>query len=159
MRTQRGQSLVEFAITLPAVLSMLLLSVRVIIILIAWYRIVDAADIGVRAAALTGSADSARQVIYHNLSDLDQDSLSITFIPDTTHFGRPPTTTPLPSVTPNPLTAIDPKAIPDFPLRITVTYTFQVAGPLFPAWTINLTASATARIESRLTPLPTLPFF
>ena len=155
-----GQSLVEFAISLPAVLTLILLSVRMLMILNAWYMLVNAADIGVRAAALTGSPDTGRQLVLANMPGVASTDLTITFAPGNTKtFTFPPTPTIMPKATADPLGLADPHTILDAPIRISVLYHLQLVGPLAPEWTINLTASATARLEARLSPLPPLVYF
>ncbi len=155
-----GQSLVEFAISLPAVLSLILLSVRMLMIVNAWYMLISATDIGVRAAALTGSADTGRQLVMDNMPGVASTQLTITFTPDNTKtFIFPPTPTIMPHATADPLGLADPHTILDAPIRISVVYRYQIVGPLVPDWTVALTASATARLEARLTPLPPLIYF
>lgn len=165
-----GQSLVEFALTLPAALLLIMLSVRVLTIMSAWYMVVNAADVGARAAAITGSADDVRRVILANFPGVDSSSIEIHISPDTPTFDRSPTKTPIPltntpaarfvpTATVDPLIAIDPRRIPDYPVRVSIIYHIQVAGPLAPAWSIALTASATARLETQFHALPTLPSF
>ncbi len=153
--SHNGQSLVEFAVLLPAVLTLILLIVRMMMILNTWYTLTSAAEIAVRAAALTGNAAIARQIVLDNMPGADPAQLSITFQPDLPTFGFPPTVTPLPSVTPNILAPIDPQNIPDYPIRISLVYNEQIAGPLIPTWTLRLSANATARLETRikLTPM------
>lgn len=155
-----GQSLVEFAISLPAVLSLILLSVRMLMIVNAWYMLINATDIGVRAAALTGSADTGRQLVLDNMPGVGSTELTISFTPaNTKTFSFPPTPTIMPHATADPLGLADPHNILDAPIRISVVYHFQIVGPLVPDWTVSLTASATARLEARLSPLPPLVYF
>jgi len=165
-----GQSLVEFALTLPATLLLILLSVRVLMIMDSWYMVVNAADVGARAAAITGDANDVRRVILANFPGVDPTSIDIIISPDTPTFNRQPTITPIPptktpaarfvpTATPDPLTAIDPRGIPDYPVRVSITYHMLVAGPLVPAWEITLSSSATARLETQFHPLPTLSYF
>jgi hypothetical protein len=152
-----GQSLVEFALSLPAVLTLILLSVRMLLILNAWYMLVNAADIGVRAAALTGSRDTGIQLVLANMPGVASTDLTVTFTPSNTKtFTFPPTPVIMPTNLPG---LADPFTIPDAPIRINVVYQFQLVGPLVPQWTVALTASATARLESRLTPLSPLNYF
>ena len=131
-----------------------------LIILNAWYTLVNAADIGVRAAALTGSPDTGRQLVLDNLPGVASTELTITFTPaNMKTFTFPPTPTIMPKATADPLGLADPHTILDAPIRISVTYRFQIVGPLAPDWTVAFTASATARLESRLSPLPPLVYF
>ncbi len=154
-----GQSLVEFAISLPAVLSLLLLSVRMLMIVNAWYMLINATDIGVRAAALTGDADTGRRLVLLNMPGVSSAELTITFTPANTNtFKFPPTPTIMPHATVDPLGLADPHNILDAPIRINVIYRFQIVGPLVPDWTVSLTASATARLEARLS-FPTPVYF
>jgi hypothetical protein len=165
-----GQSLVEFALTLPPTLLLLLLSVRVLMIMNSWYMVVNAADVGARAAAITGNAADVRRVILANFPGVDPANIDISISPDTATFSREPTITPIPptktpaakfvpSATPDPLAAIDPRGIPDYPVRVSITYHVQIAGPMIPAWNITLSSSAIARLETQFHPLPTLSYF
>jgi len=182
LTTAYGQSLVEFAFSLPAVLTLIVLSVRMLMILNTWYVLINAADIGVRAAALTGRADSGRRLVLENMPGVSSDEISVIFTqpfakvpavpcansaaiastitPDNRQtFAFPPTPTIMPHATADPLGLADPHTILDAPIRIQVVYRFQIIGPLAPDWIINLTACATARLEARLVPLPPLTYF
>ncbi|GEM_PF-1232028 len=179
----RGQSLIEFALLLPVILILILLIVRIMLILNLWYTLTATADIAVRAAALTGSAAAARDIVYANMSGAGPANLSISFEPDQALFYAVPTATipasPLPprkgtptakasatarvtptlTPTPDALSLINTELIPEHAIKITIVYEEQVVGALLPAWTIRLSANATARLEARLQPLPTLEFF
>lgn len=166
--SQPGQSLIEFAVLLPAVLVLILLIVRVMMILNVWYSVTNAADIAVRAVALTGNTNVARQLVIDNLPGIDTTRLVIKFVPDQPVFKRYVTPTPnptptgrapKPTETPDVLAMLNPDNIPDNPVRIEVSYDMQIAGPLVPAWTIRLGANATARMEPRVTAAPTREFF
>ena len=167
---RNGQSLVEFALTLPATLLLLLLSVRVLMIMTAWYMVVNAADVGARAAAITGNAADVRRVILANFPGVDPASIDIKISPDTPTFDRKPTITPIPltntpaaravpTPTKDPLAALDVRGIPDYQVRVSITYHLLVAGPLAPAWSISLSSSAIARLETQFHPLPKLSYF
>ncbi len=169
----RGQSLIEFALLLPAVLIMIMMIVRMMLILNLWYTVTAAAEIAVRAAALTNNADSAKQIVLDNLPGVDPNRIHIEFepsapvfyttptpIPTATGTRRAnPTATPIPKVTIDPLASIDPFQIPDYPIRITITIDELLAGPMIPDLRIKLSASAIGRLEVRLNPLPTMGYF
>ncbi len=78
LRRPRGQSLVEFAVTLPAALLLVLLIVRMMIILNVWYTITQTTNIAIRAAALTGEASQACRIVMENLRNYAPDHLTVT---------------------------------------------------------------------------------
>lgn len=82
-----------------------------------------------------------------------------TFVPPITPSPTPFTVTPAPGTrrppTRDPLEQLDPARLADSPIRVEIVYDIQIAGPLIPAWTIRLTASATSRLETRLRVIPT----
>ena len=78
LRRPRGQSLVEFAVTLPAALLLVLLIVRMMIILNVWYTITQTTNIAIRAAALTGEASQACRLVMENLRNYAPDHLTVT---------------------------------------------------------------------------------
>jgi hypothetical protein len=193
-RTYPAQSLVEFAILLPAVLILIMLIVRVMTILSLWYSVLSATHIGVRAVTLTGLPAEGCRIILENLPGFDvsrlqirltfgtQDvicqlvsepvpglratQIGITLTPAVTKFLPPvtPSATPQtpvpgktlpPTPTADPLALLNYNSIPDLPVRIQVDYDTQIVGPMAPDWTIRLTARSVARLETRLTPIPT----
>ncbi len=121
----RGQSLIEFAILLPAVLILILLIVRMMMILNVWYTVTQTANIAVRAAALTGDTYEACKIVTENLIGFAPDRLQLNI-----QFGSnqkadckfvynqlvqsPPTPTPVPpgvTVTPGEPTPVPPVSI------------------------------------------------
>lgn len=121
----RGQSLIEFAILLPAVLILILLIVRMMMILNVWYTITQTANIAVRAAALTGDTYEACKIVTENLVGFSPDRLKLNiqfgkdqkadcqFVYTQPVQGRP-TATPIPpgvTVTPEERTPLPPVSV------------------------------------------------
>jgi Flp pilus assembly protein TadG len=150
MMRPRGQSLIEFAVLLPAVLILILLIVRMMMILNVWYSVTQTANIAVRAAALTGDAYEACKIVTENLIGFAPDRLQLhiqfgadqkadcKFVYTQINSNRP-TPTPLPpdvTVTPEEPTPLPPVSVtvdpplPTFvpPVRPSVTPVTPVPG-------------------------------
>jgi hypothetical protein len=178
-----------------------MLIIRLMMILNVWYTVTQAANISVRAAALTGQAEAACRLMVENLPGFDPQRLKFAitfgtdqralcefsveqstrslepivhitvtpglpkFVPPVTPSATPSTPTPgqtaIPTFTPDPIGSLDVNRLADAPIRVEVTYDIQIVGAFLPAWTIRLSAAATARLETRakIVPTPTLVFF
>ena len=86
-RSQRGQTLVEFAIIVPILLTLLMGIVQLGLVYNNWVTLTDAARAGARQAAVSrGLADpnaTAVARVKASASDLDQSKLSVTVTPPT----------------------------------------------------------------------------
>jgi hypothetical protein len=180
---------------------LIMLIIRLMMILNVWYTVTQAANISVRAAALTGQAEAACRLMVENLPGFDPQRLKFAitfgtdqralcefsveqstrslepivhitvtpglpkFVPPVTPSATPSTPTPgqtaIPTFTPDPIGSLDVNRLADAPIRVEVTYDIQIVGAFLPAWTIRLSAAATARLETRakIVPTPTLVFF
>ncbi len=151
---------------LPVLLILILSIVRMLLILNTWYSVNNAADIAVRAVALTGDTTVARQLVLDNLPGVNAARLRVVFTPEKPVFKRYVTPTPIPvtgkapsTITPDPAALLDPNNIPDNPVSVEVTYDMQLVGPFLPDLTVRLGTKATARMEPRVTAAPTREFF